>query len=326
MKPMKSQPDNEQGLDYEQGLPGPYLTLTCDHWAELARQRNLALSAETLAGLTAMGDPLNLDDVRQVYLPLTELINVYIENTSSLSVESNAYLGVDQPATPFIIGIAGSVAVGKSTTARLLRELLSVNRRVDLITTDGFLLPNAVLEQKGLMERKGFPESYDQAALLSFVTAVKSGAPEVVSPVYSHLVYDIVPDRKIVVRRPEILIVEGLNVLQPARPRSSGKMGPAVSDFFDFSVYVDAPEKAVKQWFLDRFRELRSSAFTDPRSYFRQFAHIPDDEALRMASEIWDTTNGPNLKRNIRPTRDRATVVIGKGPDHNVEWIRIRKI
>jgi len=306
--------------------PRPYLTLTCDHWAELARQRKLALSQETLAGLTAMGDPLNLDDVRQVYLPLTELINVYIANTSSLSAESNQYLGVDEPATPFIIGIAGSVAVGKSTTARLLRELLSVNRQVDLITTDGFLYPNAILEQKGLMERKGFPESYDQAGLLRFVTAVKSGVPEVTSPVYSHLVYDILPDQKITVRRPDILIVEGLNVLQPARPRSSGKMGPAVSDYFDFSVYVDAPEAAIKEWFLDRFRELRSSAFTDPRSYFRQFAHIPDDEALQMAIDIWDTTNGPNLKRNIRPTRNRATVVIGKGPDHNVEWIRIRKI
>jgi len=305
---------------------GAFLTLTRDHWANLARQRNLSLSPETLAGLRGLGDPLNIEGVRQVYLPLTELINVYIDNTSTLSAQSNAYLGLSEQPTPFIIGIAGSVAVGKSTTARLLRELLSINHRVDLITTDGFLFPNDVLAKKGLMERKGFPESYDQARLLRFVTDVKSGAEEVSSPVYSHITYDIVPDERIIVRHPDVLIIEGLNVLQPARRRSTGAMGPAVSDFFDFSVYVDAPEKAIKQWFLDRFRALRTTAFTDPRSYFRQFAHIPDDEALAMASEIWDTTNGPNLKRNIRPTRDRATVVIGKGPDHDVEWIRIRKI
>ena len=305
---------------------GAFLTLTRDHWANLARQRNLSLSPETLAGLRGMGDPLNIDGVRQVYLPLTELINVYIDNTSTLSGQSNAYLGLSEQPTPFIIGIAGSVAVGKSTTARLLRELLSINHRVDLITTDGFLYPNEVLAKKGLMERKGFPESYDQARLLRFVTDVKSGIPEVSSPVYSHITYDIVPDEQIIVRHPDVLIIEGLNVLQPARRRSTGAMGAAVSDFFDFSVYVDAPEQAIKQWFLDRFRALRATAFTDPRSYFRQFAHIPDDEALTMASEIWDTTNGPNLKRNIRPTRDRATVVIGKGPDHDVEWIRIRKI
>ncbi len=305
---------------------GAYLTLTRGHWANLAQQRQLNLSAETLDGLYALGDPLDVDKVRQVYLPLTELINVYIDNTSSLSAQSNAYLGLDERPTPFIIGIAGSVAVGKSTTARLLKALLSATRRVELITTDGFLYPNAVLEERGLMDKKGFPESYDQAGLLGFVTAVKSGAPEVRCPVYSHLTYDIVPDQTAVVRQPDVLILEGLNVLQPARPRSSGAMGPAVSDFFDFSVYVDAPKEAIKEWFLERFRHLRRTAFVDPDSYFRQFADIPDDEALAMATEIWDTINGPNLKQNIRPTRDRATVVIGKGRDHDVEWIRIRKI
>ncbi len=305
---------------------GAYLTLTREHWANLAQQRHLNLSAETLAGLYGLGDPLDVDQVRQVYLPLTELINVYIDNTSSLSAQSNAYLGLDERPTTFIIGIAGSVAVGKSTTARLLRELLGATRKVDLITTDGFLYPNAVLEARGLMEKKGFPESYDQAGLLNFVTAVKSGAPEVLSPVYSHLIYDIVPGQTVTVRQPEVLILEGLNVLQPARPHSSGTMGPAVSDFFDFSVYVDAPEDAIKQWFVDRFWELRRTAFTDPDSYFRQYASVPDEEALRMADETWDTINGPNLKQNIRPTRDRATVVIGKGHSHDVEWIRIRKV
>ncbi|MDR2974680.1 MAG: type I pantothenate kinase [Propionibacteriaceae bacterium] len=306
-------------------LTGAFLTLTRDHWAHLARERHLSLTDATLAGLRALGDPLNLDRVRQIYLPLTELINLYINNTVALSGQSNAYLGLSERKTPFIIGIAGSVAVGKSTTARLLRELLSVDHRVELVTTDGFLYPNHVLAAKGLMDKKGFPQSYDQASLLRFIIDVKSGVPEVSIPVYSHLIYDIVPDRAITVRHPDVLIVEGLNVLQPSRARQ-GAMRPTVSDFFDFSVYVDAPEHAIKQWFLDRFRELRATAFTDPDSYFRQFAHIPDEQALQLASDIWDATNGPNLTRNIRPTRERAKVVIGKGPNHDVEWIRIRKV
>jgi len=300
---------------------GAFVTLTRDHWATLARERHLHLDAATLGGLLALGDPLNLDRVRQVYLPLTELINVYIANTSALSAQSSAYLTVDDAPTPFIIGIAGSVAVGKSTVARLLKELLSPHRRVEVITTDGFLYPNAVLEEKGLMDRKGFPESYDRTRLLQFVADVKSGVPEVSSPVYSHLVYDIVPGEFTRISHPDVLIIEGLNVLQPSRSR-----GLAVSDFFDFSVYVDAPEPAIKQWFLDRFSALRTTAFTDPSSYFKQYADLPEAEALAIAGEIWDTTNGPNLKRNIQPTRDRATVIIGKGADHDVEWIRIRKI
>ena len=305
---------------------GTYVTLSRHHWANLAQERSLNLKPETLEQLLAQGDPLNMNGVREVYLPLTELINVYIDNTSALSAQSNAYLELDERPTPFIIGIAGSVAVGKSTTARLLRELLSVNRRVELITTDGFLLPNSVLDERGLMERKGFPESYDQGALLDFVIDVKSGAEEAYSPVYSHITYDIVPDQRITIRHPDVLIIEGLNVLQPARPRSSGIMGQAVSDFFDFSVYVDAPEAAIKRWFLDRFQELRKTAFTDPESYFRQFVDMPDDAALTWASDIWDTVNGVNLQENIHPTKDRATVVIGKGLDHDIDWIRIRKI
>lgn len=313
-------PDNEVApLD-------AYLTLSREHWANLTQTRNLNLTQETLQSLLALGDPLNLDRVRQVYLPLTELINVYIDNVASLSAQSNSYLGINEHPTPFIIGIAGSVAVGKSTVARLLRELLGTNHRVDLITTDGFLYPNATLAAKGLMDRKGFPESYDQARLLNFVMAVKSGVTDVQSPVYSHLTYDIVPNEMINIRHPDVLIIEGLNVLHPARPRSSGAMGPAVGDFFDFSVYVDAPEQAIKQWFLDRFRQLRITAFTDPASYFKQYADIPEDEAFYLAQVVWDETNGPNLKQNIQPTRERATVIIGKGADHDVEWIRIRKI
>ncbi len=303
----------------------PYLTLERKHWADLARERKLSLSSESLTALRSLGDPVSMESVRQVYLPLTELINVYIDKTNSLSAESNAFLKLDERPTPFIIGIAGSVAVGKSTTARLIRELLSVKRRVDLVTTDGFLYPNAVLEERGLMEKKGFPESYDQRKLLQFVMDVKSGV-ETRSPVYSHMVYDIVPEESIPVCHPEVLIIEGLNVLQPARVRVGGQMGPVVSDFFDFSVYVDAPDDAIKTWFLERFAALRRTAFTDPTSYFRQFALIPDSEAMAMARDIWATINEPNLKRNIKPTKPRATVVIGKGDDHEVNWVQIRRV
>ncbi|MCL1923402.1 MAG: type I pantothenate kinase [Propionibacteriaceae bacterium] len=311
--------------DNNDGTSSAFLTLPRDHWAKLSSDRNLGMSNQTMGSLLAMGDPLDPDHLRQVYLPLAELINVYIENTTALSAQSNAYLGLAEKPTPFIIGIAGSVAVGKSTTARLLRELLSINRRVDLVTTDGFLYPNAVLEKKGIMDKKGFPKSYDRTALLKFVMDVKSGV-EANSGVYSHITYDIVPGEVITINQPDVLIIEGLNVLQPTRRQPDGTLGMAVSDFFDFSVYVDAPEPIIKQWFLDRFRQLRTTAFTEPDSFFRQFAHIPDDEAIRMASDIWDTTNGPNLLRNIQPTRDRATVVISKGDNHEIDWVRIRKI
>ncbi|MDR0416220.1 MAG: type I pantothenate kinase [Propionibacteriaceae bacterium] len=308
---------------------GPYLCLRRAHWSELARTRQMELTEATLDSIRALGDPISLDQVRQVFLPLTELVNVHLDHFTGLSRHSNWYLGLAEQPTPFVIAVAGSVAVGKSTTARLLRELLShahPARRVDLVTTDGFLLPNAELERLGLMQRKGFPESYDQAALLRFVMDVKSGRPEVAAPVYSHLRYDIVPGQRTVIRQPDILILEGLNVLQPARRRSDGRTGLAVSDFFDFTVYVDAPDNAVRQWFIDRFRQLWRTAFTDPDSYFRRFADVPEDEAVAMACQTWDQINGPNLATNIKPTRGRATVVIGKAPDHTIEWVRLRRI
>jgi type I pantothenate kinase len=308
---------------------GPYLSLQREHWAMLARQRQLELDEETLDGIRALGDPIDLDTVQQVYLPLTELINLYIDHSSNLYRHSNWFLGISERPTPFVLGVAGSVAVGKSTASRLLAELLGrgyPRRRIDLVTTDGFLLPNAELERLGLMDRKGFPESYDQAALLRFVMDVKSGKPRVTAPVYSHLTYDIVPGEELVVEQPDVLIVEGLNVLQPARRRANGRVGLAVADFFDFSVYVDAPDDAVKEWFLDRFRQLRLTAFTDPNSYFRRFATVPEEEAMEMAVETWDTINGPNLRDNIKPTRGRATVVIGKGADHRIECVRIRRV
>jgi type I pantothenate kinase len=308
---------------------GPYLTLRREHWAELARQRRLELDEETLDSIRALGDPIDLATVRQVYLPLTELINLYIDHTSNLYRHSNWFLGLSESPTPFILGVAGSVAVGKSTTSRLLRELLgqaNPRRRIDLVTTDGFLMPNAELERLGLMDRKGFPESYDQARLLRFVMDVKSGRRQVTAPVYSHMIYDIVPDRELVIEQPDIIILEGLNVLQPARRRANGRVGLAIEDFFDFSVYVDAPDDAVKQWFIERFMHLRQTAFTDPDSYFRQFATVSDEDALAMADQTWETINGPNLRDNIKPTRGRATVVIGKGADHQIDCVRIRRV
>jgi type I pantothenate kinase len=306
---------------------GPYLTLRRSHWGELARHHDLDLSEQTLANIRSTGDPIDLDQVRQIYLPLTELVNAYIEHKSLLYREQNSFLRLSERKTTFVIGVAGSVAVGKSTTSRLLRELL---RRegvtVDLITTDGFLYPNAELERRGLMDRKGFPESYDRRALVRFVRAVKSGEEGVQAPVYSHLVYDIVPGETITVNQPDILIVEGLNVLQPPRPRPDGSGALAVSDFFDFSVYVDASQRAIRQWYVDRFLHLRETAFRDPSSFFTRFADLTEEEAVATAQSVWDTVNGPNLVQNIRPTRGRATVVLRKGLAHNIEWVRIRKV
>jgi type I pantothenate kinase len=310
-------------------LPSPFVELDRGAWARLRDHHPLSLTAEDVARLRGLGDRLDLHEVEQVYLPLSRLLNFYVGATAGLHRVTTDFLREQPERTPFVIGVAGSVAVGKSTTSRILRELLARwpgTPRVELITTDGFLYPNAELERRGLLQRKGFPESYDRRALLRFVAEVKAGADEVSAPVYSHLTYDIVPGERALVRRPDVLIVEGLNVLQPPRIQPDGRTGLAVSDFFDFSVYVDARVEDIRRWYVDRFFRLRETAFTDPHSYFHRYAALSDDEARATAEHIWATINEPNLTENVRPTRGRASLVMSKGEDHSVRRVRLRKL
>lgn len=302
----------------------PFLEIDRDDWARLAPTTEAPLSAAEIVQLRGLGDRLNLDEVAKVYLPLSRLLSLYVANAKRLRADTSSFLGASAPSTPFVIGVAGSVAVGKSTVSRLLRELMSRwpdTPRVELITTDGFLYPNAELERRGLMPRKGFPESYDRRALLRFISAVKSGAEEVRAPFYSHMHYDIVPDASIVVRQPDVLIVEGLNVLQPAR---NGRL--AVSDLFDFSIYVDARTEYIEKWYAERFMALQRGAFTNPNSYFNVYADLSEEEALAKAQYFWNEVNLPNLVENVRPTRARAKLVLKKAANHSVSSVLLRKI
>ena len=311
------------------GLPSPYVEFDRAAWSRLRENHPLNLDDADLSRLRGLGDRIDLREVEDVYLPRSRLLNFYVEATHGLRLATSEFLGERPTRVPFVVGVAGSVAVGKSTTARILREMLARwpdTPRVALVTTDGFLFPNAELESRGLLQRKGFPESYDRRALMRFVAEIKSGRDEVTAPVYSHLTYDIVPGERIVVRRPDVLIIEGLNVLQAPQVHPVRGSGLAVSDFFDFSVYVDAWVDDVRTWYVERFLRLRQTAFSDPNSYFHRYAVLSDDEAVATANRIWREINGPNLVENILPTRSRATLVLSKGENHEVTRVRLRKI
>ena len=307
----------------------PFEEISREDWARLSRQTPLPLSEEDVTRLRGLGDRVDLREVDAVYRPISRLLNIQVAAAQALRRSREDFLDQHQHRTPYIIGVAGSVAVGKSTTARLLRELMArwpETPRVQLVTTDGFLHSNAVLESRGIMHRKGFPESYYRRRLLRFVADVKAGQEQVEAPVYSHLTYDILEDERVVVQQPDVLIVEGLNVLQPARPRRDGRLGMAVSDFFDFSVYVDARVEDVQRWYVERFLKLRRTAFSDPRSYFRRYADLTDEEAVETAQGIWQRINGPNLTENVVPTRGRADLVLRKDGQHRVHSVLLRKV
>lgn len=302
----------------------PYLEFSRDEWASLRANTPLTLSEEDLVQLQGINESLSMDEVVRIHLPLSRLLNLHISATQDLHKVSSAFLGSLAEKTPYVIGIAGSVSVGKSTISRILQALLSrwpQHPEVALVTTDGFLYPNHVLEQRGIMNRKGFPESYDLARLVQFIADVKSGRSPVAAPVYSHFAYDIVPGEFQIVDSPDILILEGLNVLQ------SGKGHPAfVSDFFDFSIYVDADETDLLEWFIERFAKLRTTAFKDPRAYFHRFAEMPERDALELAENIWKSINLVNLRQNILPTRERARLILWKRKKHAVGRISLRKV
>jgi type I pantothenate kinase len=305
--------------------PTPFVEISRADWAELGNATEAPLTEAEISQIRGLGDFLDIKEVKEVYLPLSRFLNIYVSEYSKLHRATSDFLGERSAKVPFIIGIAGSVAVGKSTVSRLLRELLARwegTPKVALITTDGFLYPNAELEKRSLMHRKGFPESYDRLALLNFVADIKSGKENVKAPVYSHLTYDLVPGKFENVSSPDVVIIEGLNVLQsPGADQET-----TLSDYFDFKIYVDAETKNISRWFLNRFHELRESAFTNPESYFHRYAKMPLDQALERANEIWDTINLPNLIENILPTRSRATLVLRKGGQHAVESVLLRKL
>jgi type I pantothenate kinase len=308
----------------------PYRFFSAERWAEFRADTPMTLTADELQRLSSLYDPIDLDEVRRIYLSMSRLLSAHVEASQLLFRQRRAFFNAaDVVKTPFIIGMAGSVAVGKSTTARILKELLArwpSSPKVDLVTTDGFLYPNDYLRQQNLMERKGFPDSYDVGALLRFLSAIKSGQPDVRAPVYSHLTYDVLPGEYVTIDRPDILIFEGLNVLQPRELPKDGKFVPFVSDFFDFSIYIDADEELIHTWYIKRFMRLRETAFRDPQSFFHRYATLSEDAARSIAEGLWANINLKNLRENILPTRPRADLILRKGDHHLVEEVALRKL
>ncbi len=306
----------------------PYLRFRRDEWAPLRADTPLTLTDADLERIHGLVERLSLREVEEIYLPLSRLLNLYVAAVQGLYRATSTFLGHGESKVPFLVGLGGSVAVGKSTAARALRDLLARwphHPRVDIVTTDGFLHPTAILEERGLMRRKGFPESYDVRALLGFVRDLKAGKDRVTSPVYSHLAYDVVPGAETVIERPDIVIVEGLNVLQTGAA-VDGQPRVFVSDFFDFTIYVDAETEHVRAWYVERFLALRHTAFKDPSSYFHRYASLSDEDAADTAGRIWAEINEPNLRQNILPTRERADLILRKGRDHAVEEVSLRKL
>ena len=315
----------------EDGKPrvSPYRYFTSAKWAEFRADTPLTLTAEEVVRLRSLGDPISLEEVRRIYLSLSRLLSAHVESSHELFRQRKRFLNLDAAKTPFIIGIAGSVAVGKSTSARILKELMArwpSSPKVDLVTTDGFLWPNAVLRERNLMNRKGFPESYDISSILRFLSDIKAGERAVHAPVYSHLVYDVIPDSHVVIDRPDILIFEGINVLQSRELPKEGKAIPVVSDFFDYSIYIDAEEDDIHRWYVDRFMKLRQTAFADSRSFFHRYSQLSEDAARAIAETLWAEINLVNLRENIAPTRHRASLVVHKTADHRVDLVQLLRL
>ncbi len=324
MTPMVPMMQPAWGLEFS-----PYRIFTRPEWARLRADTPMTLSEDEIEPLSGLIDRISAREIEDIYLPLSRLLNLYVAAAQKLHADTNGFLGGRHGKMPFIIGLAGSVAVGKSTTSRVLRALLARwpnHPRVDMVSTDGFLLPNEVLEERGIMNRKGFPESFDQKSLLQFMADVKAGRGRVRAPVYSHHDYDVRPSEYVTVDRPDVLIVEGLNVLQPAKLPRNGEAIPFVSDFFDFSIYIHAEARIIEQWYVSRFDRLRHTAFRHPDAYFHRYSHLTDEEARKTATKIWREINQKNLEENILPTRQRAALILNKNRDHSIETVWLRKL